>query len=111
MPPEVNKLLVDIQSALADIQEFTLGYDLLKYRQDAKCKAAVERKFEIVGEACGRIRDDFPSDFENIPHGHSIIGFRNRLIHGYDSVDDAIVWDLLQTKLPDLAREVESLLS
>ena len=41
MPPEVNKLLVDIQSALADIHEFTLDYDLLKYRQDAKCKAAV----------------------------------------------------------------------
>ena len=43
--------------------------------------------------------------------GHSIIGFRNRLIHGYDSVDDDIVWDVIQTKLPDLAKEVESLLA
>ncbi len=42
---------------------------------------------------------------------HLIIGFRNRLIHGYDSVDDGIVWDVLQTKLSDLLKGVEALIA
>jgi uncharacterized protein with HEPN domain len=110
MRPELNKLLIDIQSALLEIQEFTTGMDLVAYRADAKCKAAVERKFEIVGEACTRMRNDFPEIFEKIANGHQIIGFRNRLIHGYDSVDDGIVWDVLQTKLRDLLKDVEALI-
>jgi uncharacterized protein with HEPN domain len=110
MRPELNKLLIDIQSALLEIQKFTDGMDLIAYRDDSKCKAAVERKFEIVGEACTRMRDDFPETFERIANGHQIIGFRNRLIHGYDSVDDGIVWDVLQTKLPDLLKGVEALI-
>jgi len=110
MPPEATKLLLDIQAALADIQEFTDGFDLPEYRSDSKCKAAVERKFEIIGEACTRLRDDCPDVFDKIPNGHLIIGFRNRLIHGYDSVDDGIVWDVLKTKLLDLERSVKSLL-
>ena len=56
------------------------------------CKAAVERKFEIIGEVCTRLRDKHPAFFENFENGHMIIGFRNRLIHGDDAVDDAIVW-------------------
>jgi uncharacterized protein with HEPN domain len=111
MPPELNKLLIDIQAALLEIQEFTAGMDLNSYRADSKCKAAVERKFEIIGEVCTRMRDQFPETFEKIANGHHIIGFRNRLIHGYDSVDDGIVWDVLQTKLNDLLKGVEALIA
>ena len=111
MQPEIHKLLLDIQFALLEIQEFTSGMNLFSYQADSKSKAAVERKFEIIGEACSRIRNDFPEEFEKIRNGHQIIGFRNRLIHGYDSVDDAIVWDVLQTKLPELLACVEELLS
>lgn len=111
MPPELNKLLIDIQAALLEIQEFTAGMDLQAYRADSKCKAAVERKFETIGEACSRMRDRFPETFEKIANGHHIIGFRNRLIHGYDSVDDGIVWDVLQSKLSDLLIGVEALIA
>jgi uncharacterized protein with HEPN domain len=111
MQPEIHKLLLDIEFALLEIQEFTAGMNHSTYHADSKSKAALERKFEIIGEACSRIRNDFPEEFEKIRNGHQIIGFRNRLIHGYDSVDDAIVWDVLQTKLPDLLRGVEELLS
>ena len=111
MQPEIHKLLLDIQSALLEIQEFTAGMNLSSYQVDSKSKAAVERKFEIIGEACSRFRSDFPEEFEKIRNGHQIIGLRNRLIHGYDSVDDAIVWDVLQTKLPELLACVEELLS
>ncbi len=47
MQPELNKLLIDIQAALMEIQEFTTGMDLIAYRADSKCKAAVERKFGL----------------------------------------------------------------
>jgi uncharacterized protein with HEPN domain len=106
MRAEAKKLLDDILSAAADIQEFTRGFDLAAYRQDARTRAAVERKFEIVGEACARLRDRCPDVFENIASGPQIIGFRNRLIHGYDGVDDGIVWDVIHQKLPGLIAEI-----
>lgn len=110
MQPEALKLLVDIQQALEDIRDFTSGMDFTHYRVDAKCRAAVERKFEIIGEACSRVRDRFPGIFEKIGTGPQIIGFRNRLIHGYDNVDDAIVWDVVTSKLPDLGMQIDGLM-
>lgn len=110
MQPEMLKLLVDIRDAACDIRSFTAGMDLSEYRLDAKCRAAVERKFEIIGEACTRLRDQFPESFGKFPYGPQIIGFRNRLIHGYDNVDDSIVWDAVIQKLPDLEKEVLSLI-
>jgi len=111
MPPEALKLLVDIRLALTEIRDFTAGMDLDAYRNDAMCRAAVERKFEIIGEACTRLRDRFPDSYSKIASGPQIVGFRNRLIHGYDNVDDAIVWDVLARKLPDLSSQVEALIN
>ena len=110
MPPEVLKLLVDIQNSLGEIRDFTDGMDFAAYRIDAKCRAAVERKFEIIGEACTRLRDRFPESYSKIDSGPQIVGFRNRLIHGYDNVDDAIVWDIVTRKLPELTLQVEALI-
>lgn len=110
MQPEALKLLVDIRQALEDIRDFTSGMDFENYRVDAKCRAAVERKFEVIGEACTRVRDRFPGIFERIETGPQIIGFRNRLIHGYDNVDDAIVWDVVASKLPSLGMQIEELM-
>jgi uncharacterized protein with HEPN domain len=110
MRPEALKLLVDIRDACVDIREFTRGMDLSQYRRDAKSRAAVERKFEVIGEACGRLRDRFPDLSAKLDAGPQIIGFRNRLIHGYDNVDDAIVWDVVTRKLPRLESQVLDLM-
>jgi len=110
MQPEALKLLVDVHQALGDIGSFTVGMSLAEFQADAKCRAAVERKFEILGEACCRIRDRFPDIFAAIPDGPQIIGFRNRIIHGYDDVDEGIVWDVVSRKLPSLAQQIERLL-
>lgn len=110
MRPEALKLLVDIRDASSDIKEFVHGMDLAQYRHDTKCRAAVERKFEVIGEACTRLRDRFSDHFEKMDAGPQIIGFRNRLIHGYDNVDDAIVWDVVTRKLPELEKQVLSLM-
>jgi uncharacterized protein with HEPN domain len=95
---------------LSDIQAFTANMNLAQCRQDAKCRAAVERKFEIIGEACSGLRDRFPESFAKLAYGPQIIGFRNRIIHGYDNVDDSIVWDAVTRKLPELEKEVLKLI-
>lgn len=110
MRDEVLKLLTDIKSALEDIEDFTAGLTLADYENDSLRRAAVERKFEVIGEACNRLSQRDESVFEKIPLAPQIIGFRNRLIHGYDAVDDQIVWDVVQNKLPLLKQEVEELL-
>jgi uncharacterized protein with HEPN domain len=111
MQPDTRKHLIDILAAATDIKTFILGYNLGSYRNDAKCRAAVERKLEIIGEACSRIRNEDPDVFERMPYGHQVIGLRNRVIHGYDCVDDAIIWDVASEKLTAFIAEVEALAS
>jgi uncharacterized protein with HEPN domain len=110
MRDEALKLLTDIREALEEINAFTEGIDLAHYESDPLRRAAVERKFEIIGEACNRLSLRDEATFEKITHAPQIIGFRNRLIHGYDAVDHAIVWDVLKNKLPLLRAEVDRLL-
>ncbi len=106
---ESSKLLLDIRQALDDIAAFTSGLNQTAYAQDAKSRAAVERKFEIIGEACVRLRDRCPAVFEQIPDARQLIGLRNRLIHGYDAVDDSILWDIVTSKLPAFRRQLDPL--
>ena len=110
MLDEGLKLLTDIRVALDDIGAFTAGIDLSSYEGDPMRRAAVERKFEVIREACNRLSIRDEEVFEKITHAQQIIGFRNRLIHGYDAVDHAIVWDVVKNKLPLLKKEVDSLL-
>jgi uncharacterized protein with HEPN domain len=69
MQPDTRKHLLDILEAAADIRAFTEGLNLASYRNDAKNRADVERKLEIVGEACSRIRDRDPDVFVILPYG------------------------------------------
>jgi len=110
MLPESSKLLLDIRQALEDIEAFTAGLNLEAYKADTKCRAAVERKFEVAGEACVRLRDRFPDIYESLHDAPRLIGFRNRIIHGYDDVDDTIVWEVATTKLQSLGKQVAALL-
>jgi uncharacterized protein with HEPN domain len=110
MQDEALKLLTDIREALEEIKSFTAGIDLTGYESDPLRRAAVERKFEIIGEACNRLSFRDESTFEKITHAPQIIGFRNRIIHGYDAIDHAIVWDVVENKLPLLKAEVDRLL-
>jgi uncharacterized protein with HEPN domain len=73
-------------------------------------RAAVERKFEIIGEALVQLaKRDAPAT-ERIGEHRRIIAFRNILIHGYADVDDRLVWDIVESKLRVLRREVALLL-
>jgi uncharacterized protein with HEPN domain len=66
----------------------------------------VERQFEIIGEALGIAAKEDDSLLETIPDLPRIVGLRNRLIHGYDSVDPELVWDVVKTKIPPLKHQL-----
>jgi uncharacterized protein with HEPN domain len=110
MQLELRKYLYDIQRAATALNEFTQGKSLEAYLDDALLRAAVERKFEIIGEAMAQLAKRDAQTAARISDYRHIIAFRNILIHGYAEVDDRLVWDVLEAKLPVLTREVEALL-
>lgn len=70
---------------------------------------AIERVFEIFGEALIRLeRIDEDNLSKNIPEYRRIIGFRNLVAHGYDVIDDAALWDLVKTRVPDLLNRIDT---
>ncbi len=107
---EVKTLLETMRQAGALIGEFAAGKHAKDYVGDALLKSGVERQFEIIGEALQRLSRLEPGVFELIDDGPRIIAFRNILIHGYDVVDDLVVWDIIQQHLPGFAAQVNSLL-
>jgi len=100
MRPESATLLWDAREAADRIVRFVGARSLEDYLADDLVRAAVERQFEIVGEALGRLRAMDPDTAGRIPELPRIVAFRNVLIHGYATVDDRLVWDVVQTKLP-----------
>jgi uncharacterized protein with HEPN domain len=110
MQLEAKKYLFDVQSALARIVEFTAGRRFADYHSNAMLRAAVERQFEIIGEALAQLGRLDEKVFSGISESRRIVAFRNLLIHGYADVDDRIVWDVIEFKVPVLQHEVEALL-
>jgi uncharacterized protein with HEPN domain len=81
------------------------------YTRNALVRAAVERQFEIIGEALNQLSKVSPELARQVPNLREIIGFRNVLIHGYATVDDARVWQITETSLPCLRQAVSALLA
>ncbi len=110
MPRSLRAYLWDIQQAASGILAFTEGKRLGDYEEDAMLRAAVERNFEIIGEALSQAQRFFPEIAGRVTNDQQIIAFRNRLVHGYATVKHALVWDIVQTNLPRLREEIAQLL-
>ncbi|MCA9963958.1 MAG: DUF86 domain-containing protein [Anaerolineales bacterium] len=109
MELETKKLIYDMSQAIELIRKFTNDVKFADYRADPMLRSAVERQFEIVGEALNRLKRVNPELMTGITEHQRIIHFRNVLAHGYDVVSDGIVWDILQNKLPLLREEIEKI--
>ena len=110
MTDQTKKRLLDAFNACRAIRQFTAGKDFTAYTADSMLKAAVERKFEILGEALSRAEESDPGLAAKLPEIRRIVGMRNRIIHGYDSVDDEIVWDTVESKISPLFEDLSALL-
>lgn len=109
-PERTPRTLEQIRDSVAFIMSVTAKKTLAEYSSERLLRQAVERNLEIVGEAVGRLRRDDPDVVSRLSEHERIVAFRNVLIHGYDLVDDELVWDTIRTKLPILLSETEELL-
>ena len=108
---DAAKLIWDAQQALQRIQRFVARKDFAAYQSDELLRSAVERQFEILGEALNQLSRLDPNMAKKIPDLPRIVAFRNILIHGYASVDDRLVWGVVESRLEPLLDVVAALLS
>jgi uncharacterized protein with HEPN domain len=111
MPRDAQKYLYDILSSCEFLLEFTAGRTVDDYAQDRGFRSAVERELQIIGEAVMQLDRLSRELAARIPEHRDIIGFRHVLVHGYDSLHPATVWNVIEDKLPALVREVRALLA
>jgi uncharacterized protein with HEPN domain len=103
-----KKYLSDILMAIELIEEFTVGINNFNlYEKDRKTQSAVERQLKIIGEALNQLRKNEPTIL--IENDKQIIAFRNRLIHAYDSLDNSIIWAIINRNIKSLKIELQNL--
>lgn len=106
----INKYLYDIQQSIDSIYEY-LGNkrDFFEYEGNKQLRRAVERELEIIGEAVNHLLD-----LDNeiaIDNARRIVDLRNFVIHGYDKVDNVIIWGVINKDLPKLKQQVDDLMA
>lgn len=100
--------LKDIEQSIAEINDFLpLKRDFYVFQKDLKTRKAIERNIEIIGEAMDRLLKAYPDI--KISDSRKIVDTRNRIIHGYDSVSEDVIWLIVNKYLPILENEVRVL--
>lgn len=111
MQRDPQSFLWDVQEAGHAIQHFVAGLDADGYASSELVRAAVERKFAVIGEALNQLSKSDPTVAARIPHVGEIVAFRNLLIHGYAAVNHKTVWNTIEDSLPELLAAVQGLLA
>ena len=111
MRPESRKYLWDALQAADRIVRFVADKTFPAYQVDELLRSAVERQFEIIGESLAQLRTVDAETAASVPDSARIVAFRNLLIHGYATVDDRIVWGVVEGSLPRLREVLKRLLA
>lgn len=102
-----------MRQAIADALSFTQGMARPDFEQDKRTQQAVVMSLIVLGEAATKVMDQYPefaAQHAEIPW-RNMRGMRNRIAHGYFDIDLAVVWDTLQTALPSLQGQLDTLRS
>ena len=110
MQRDPRAYLWDVREAANAILDFVAGLDASLYASTPIVHSAVERKFEIIGEALGQLAKLDPVLAGRVPQLPQIIAFRNQIIHGYATVKHSTVWNVIESALPTLLANVQALL-
>jgi uncharacterized protein with HEPN domain len=95
---------------ILEIENFTAEASEERLLAERALQLILEREFEVLGEAMGRLLRSAPEAEASIANARRIIGLRNLLAHGYDSIDHRILWAAVVNHLPQLKREIDQLL-
>lgn len=109
MQPRALKYILDIESVISEIESFkeTVNNDFFAYQNNQLVKRAIERNLIIIGEATKKLLDLEPA--LKFSDQKKIIGLRNLLSHAYDSVEDELIWGIVQKDVPKLRKEVDQI--
>lgn len=110
MQRKIQKYLLDIKESIDSIYDY-LGdkRDFIEYKSNKLLRRGVERELEIIGEAINRILK--LDDKVQISESRRIVDLRNWVIHGYDKVDDVIIWGIISRDIPKLKEQVDKLIN
>lgn len=95
--------------AVTRIEDYTRGLGQEGFMKSPLVQAGVVRELEIIGEAAKRIDDGFRAKYPEIPWKR-MTGARDKLIHQYFGVDLQVIWDTVESALPDLKTKIERIL-
>ena len=101
--------LWDMLDAARAVQSFIASRSFLDYESDRMLRGAVERHIEIIGEAANRISRGFRAAHPEIPW-RQIIAQRNVLTHEYGEIDDALIWRVVNARIPELIGQLEQIM-
>lgn len=101
--------ILDIAESARLVRYYIKGVTRDEFMNNIQLQDSVIRRLEIIGEAASRVSTQFRERYSAIPWGR-MIGMRNRVIHGYGTVDLDIVWTTVQEKIPELLVLIEPLI-
>jgi uncharacterized protein with HEPN domain len=111
MRRDPRALLWEAKNAAEAIIDFTQGKTYNEFARDLLLRSAVERQFEIIGEALAQLAKTDPELAAKVPDLARIVAFRNILIHGYAVIDREVVWRVVEQNLPELRVTLVALLA
>lgn len=104
----VRDYLDDILDATEKIERYTENLNFEEFEDDAKTADAVLRNFEVIGEAAKNVPDAVRDEYDDIPWAE-MAGMRDKLIHGYATVDLEIIWRTVENDIPPLHSQIAAL--
>ena len=108
MERDAKTHLFDIVENCKRISDFIGSTDFETYSQNELIKSAVERRFINIGESLSRLKQTDFTLFSKIANAQRIVGFRNVLVHGYESISDRLVWGIIGEIYPNLRRHART---
>ena len=104
----IHLLIDDMLDAISRIEQYTKNLSYKIFSDDQKTIDAVVRNLEIIGEAANRLPEDFKERHSEI-EWYKIVGLRHRIVHEYFGIDIQIIWQILNSDLPELRKELSKI--
>lgn len=110
MPDRSAAFLLEIEEAIQHIGSFVETVDQAAFLTDRKTSAAVAMYLLVIGESAGKLSEEVRDEAPEIPWVN-VVSLRNRIAHGYSSIDRAAIWRIVGEHLPTLKIAVRRLLA